>query len=144
MVSFAKPIDAVVVQVIDGDSIQVQQNNKRYILVRLFGIDAPELNQPYGLKSKRYLQKKVLNKPVKIKLLSRDSYGRRLAILFDSDGRNVNLDLIRNGFAWVYKQYYSDPKWLAIQEQASHERVGLWSQKKPIPPWIYRRKSYLE
>lgn len=131
---------AYVVDVMDGDSIQVEVSTGRIVHIRLFGIDAPELNQYFGQLSKQYLSKLILNKDVMIELLDEDQYGRRLAFIYDDGGNNVNLDLVRSGYAWVYRQYFSDPKWIVTEQQAKASELGLWQQNFPTPPWVFRRR----
>jgi len=133
-------ITGKVVRVLDGDSIHVKINDDQFVMIRLFGIDAPELDQRFGRQSKKYLSTLILNQQIQLQFLELDNYGRRLAIIFNDKGRNINLDLIESGHAWVYQNYYSDPKWLSLQHQAKEERKGLWHKTSPIPPWLFRRK----
>ena len=65
----ASPLFALsgkVVSIHDGDTITVLQD-KQQVKVRLFGIDAPELNQPYGKKSKRFLSNLITRKIAEVK-----------------------------------------------------------------------------
>ena len=129
-----------VVRVIDGDSIHVKINDEQFLIVRLFGIDAPELDQRFGQRSKKYLSTLILNQVIQLQFLELDNYGRRLAIIFNDEGLNINLDLIETGHAWVYQNYFADPKWLSLQRKAKEGRKGLWRKTSPIPPWVFRRK----
>ena len=129
-----------VVRVIDGDSIHVKINDEQFLIVRLFGVDAPELDQRFGQRSKKYLSTLILNQVIQLQFLELDNYGRRLAIIFNDEGLNINLDLIETGHAWVYQNYFADPKWLSLQRQAKEGRKGLWRKTSPIPPWVFRRK----
>jgi micrococcal nuclease len=79
------------------------------IMVRLVGIDAPEISskkrgagQPYSQQSKKYLASLVLNKNVELKRYGLDQYGRVLCVLF-LDGKNINLEMIKAGLAEVYR-----------------------------------------
>ena len=56
---FAFPVK--VVKISDGDTITVL-NGKEQTKVRLYGIDAPELKQPYGKKSKQFLANLIAGK----------------------------------------------------------------------------------
>lgn len=65
----ASPLFALsgkVVSIHDGDTITVLQD-KQQVKVRLFGIDAPELKQPYGKKSKRFLSNLITRKIAEVK-----------------------------------------------------------------------------
>lgn len=58
--------DAKVIKVSDGDTITALQG-KQQIKIRLFGIDAPELKQLYGKKSKRFLSNLITRKIAEVK-----------------------------------------------------------------------------
>jgi micrococcal nuclease len=45
---------------------------------------------------------------------------------------------IKGGMAWHYKYYDKNPEWAKIENEARHNRVGLWADDKPIAPWDYR------
>ena len=64
-VSFADQYTAKVIRVIDGDTIWVKSDNK-HIKIRLSYIDAPELKQIYGIRSRDFLINLVLEKNVQI------------------------------------------------------------------------------
>ena len=52
--AFSGQFDAKVIKVIDGDTIWVKTENK-HVKIRLSYIDAPELRQTFGVRSKNYL-----------------------------------------------------------------------------------------
>ena len=128
-----------VIRVIDGDSIHVKRANDQYIIIRLFGIDAPELGQSYGKAAKKKLMQLVDNQLLSVQLLEKDTYGRTLALLYNKDGININLEMVKTGYAWVYRKYHADPKWLQFENRAKEKRLGLWKKRSPKPPWIFRR-----
>jgi endonuclease YncB( thermonuclease family) len=46
--------------------------------------------------------------------------------------------LLRSGFAWHYKKY-NDSEYLArLEEEARRNRIGLWRDPNPVPPWDQR------
>ena len=69
LIIFSLPLSAdfsgLVIKVIDGDTIIVLDGAKKR-KVRLVGIDAPELKQNFGLKSKQELSGLIDRKRVKI------------------------------------------------------------------------------
>lgn len=137
--SNAQLLSVKVVRVIDGDSIHVKDSFDRYHIIRFFGIDAPELNQSFGQSAKKYLADLIYNQMINVRFLEKDIYGRTMAYVFDSDGRNINLEMIKTGHAWVYKKYHLDPKWVKFETSAKQAKIGLWKYKSPVPPWIFRR-----
>ena len=91
--------EALVIRIIDGDTLEIESGEK----VRLLGIDAPEKGERYSLEAAKFLEEKVLNKTVVLELGSEryDRYGRILAYLY-INGKNINIELVKNGLANVY------------------------------------------
>ena len=86
--------------VIDGDTIDVKG-----VRIRLFGIDAPEIDHPYGQKSKRALIKLCKGQRVIAEILENDHYDRTVARCFLSDGRDLSAELVKQGLALDWKKY---------------------------------------
>tara|TARA_B100001059_G_scaffold228464_1_gene259617 strand:+ start:299 stop:814 length:516 start_codon:yes stop_codon:yes gene_type:complete len=142
---------AKVQRVVDGDTIYVVDNFGKKFKVRLTGIDAPEQNQPYGLASTYYLRELLLNKfvlleskPKKGKPYSVDRYKRVLAKIV-LDGRDINLFQVLSGYAWHFKRYQNQQSpsdresYSQAELHAKKNELGLWSEKKPIAPWKWRK-----
>lgn len=126
-----------VVGVHDGDSITVLASGTEQIKVRLEGIDAPELKQPFSQSAKEALSTMVFGKAVNFERLKRDRYGRTLAVIFVGQ-TNVNLELVKQGFAWRYEAYSQDPVLLDAQNSAKAAKRGLWADPSPVSPWEWR------
>ncbi len=139
------PFFADVAWVYDGDSLKVQSNNK-YFIIRLFGIDAPEKSQKFGKASLKNLIKLVRNKKVYVVPVDKDKYQRIVAKIYVSKVVNkkkietyINLEQIKNGYAWHYKRYAKKEKSFAIAEQlAKKAKYGLWVQDNPMKPELFR------
>ncbi|AJC93828.1 thermonuclease (SNc family) [Campylobacter volucris] len=129
-------INAKIIKVIDGDTIEVKTNDKE-IIVRLFGIDAPEKDQSYGQMSQKFLNAIVLNKEVVLGVKDEDKYGRILAIVYLND-RDINQVMVANGYAWAY-EHYSD-LYVKDQQLAQNAKKGLWEEKDPIEPHKWRKQ----
>jgi endonuclease YncB( thermonuclease family) len=86
-------------RVIDGDTIVTSEG----IHVRLLGINTPEKGEKYYNEAKMFLENLVLNKTVELEYGAerKDLYGRTLAYLI-LDGKNINAEQVRNGFANFY------------------------------------------
>jgi hypothetical protein len=69
--------------------------------IRLIGIDAPESNQDYGSRAKQSLSDLVFGRVVTVTSEAKDMYGRVLGDV-TLDGKNVNLEQVRRGFAWLF------------------------------------------
>lgn len=131
------PFEAQVVSVHDGDTITVRSTETRKI--RLYGIDAPELKQPYGQASKHVLSEMTFGKSVYVTPMSKDRYGRIVAKV-QVDGVDVNRVMVERGAAWWYEQYarYDMPLQNA-QSKAQAEKRGLWAEPDQIAPWDFRK-----
>lgn len=122
----------------DGDTIDVLREG-RAVRVRLEGIDTPERGQPFGTRAKQFTSDLVFGKTVAVQVKGTDQYGRILGEVILPDGRSLNRELVRNGYAWWYRRYSDDPVLQQLEEEARRERRGLWRDQNPIPPWEFRR-----
>ena len=132
---------ATVTRVIDGDTIEVTLSGKTEI-VRLYGIDAPEKKQAYGLSAKDFVEKFVGGKVVNVTLVGTDFYKRPLAIVMLGT-QNLQEQLILAGYAWGYPAYCRKSfctAWSTLQGISAGNRVGLWAQPVPVRPWEWRRQ----
>ena len=63
-----------------------------------------------------------------------------------SDGVDTCLEQVKTGFAWHYKKYQHEQSledrrlYANAETQARNERLGLWRENNPKPPWEWRRK----
>lgn len=128
-----------VVGVSDGDTIEVMREG-RAVRVRLQGIDTPESGQPFGTRAKQFTSDLVFGQTVAVQVHGTDQYGRILGEVILPDGRSLNRELVRNGYAWWYRRYSDDPVLQQLEAEARRERRGLWRDKNPIPPWEFRRE----
>lgn len=123
-----------VVSVHDGDTITILAQKKQ-IKIRLFGIDAPELKQPYGKKSKQFLSNLIAGQIVEVKENGNDRYGRTIGTI-SLNGEDINAQMVENGYAWAYRRF--SKKYAPQESEAKFEKRGLW-RDDPIPPWVFRR-----
>ena len=124
----------------DGDSMTVLAAGNVQLKIRLEGIDAPELKQPFSQQSKEALSGLVFGKDVTLQVTGTDRYKRTLAVVLVA-GVNVNLELVRQGLAWRYDKYSKDGALLAAQNAAKGAKRGLWTDPAPVPPWEWRAKA---
>jgi micrococcal nuclease len=129
-----------VIGIKDGDTVEILTADRKTIIVRLNGIDAPEKDQPYSQKSKESLSKLVFRKQVKLCSFGNDRYGRLLADIY-VDSINVNYIQVAEGLAWHYKKYSDDVNLAQLEQQARAQKLGLWQEKDPTPPWEFRKNK---
>jgi micrococcal nuclease len=127
---------AKVVGVKDGDTIVVSRG-RGYLLVRLEGIDCPELGQAFGRAAKRFASQIAYRKTVEVIGKELDSHGRLVARIRIAD-LDLSFELIRAGLAWHYKRYSSDQAFAKAEKEARLTGRGLWRQANPMPPWQWR------
>lgn len=141
----AATISGKVVHVADGDTITVL-SYKGKEKVRLAQIDAPEIshfgsaNQPYGKEATIFLKSLVANRSVRVEVEDVDRYGRNVGTVYAS-GNNVNREMVKNGYAWVYRQYAKDSMLMSLEKTARTKRIGLWTLDNPIYPPDFRKAN---
>ena len=136
---------ATVISTGDGDTLRVRDGD-RTVIVRLGCIDAPEQSQrPYGQMAANRL-KELLPKgqSVQLREINRDRYGRTVAEVF-TNGRSVNLQMVADGMAAVYRQYLKNcdaNQFNQAEQRAKQAGVGIWNPGNPIRvmPWDYRKR----
>ena len=126
-----------VVKVSDGDTITVLDSSKTQHKIRLQGIDAPEKSQAYGDAAQRYLAGLVAGQEVRVAWNKRDKYNRILGTVYIKRAE-VNLAMLRAGYAWHYKKFDSTPAYAQAESEARAARRGLWAGLDPIPPEQFR------
>jgi micrococcal nuclease len=132
-------LKGTVTYVTDGDTFTLSVGKKEY-KIRLFGIDAPEIDQPFGKQAAQALSKLVLAKDVRVSTFGQDKYGNSLGIV-ELDGKNVNLELVKQGGAWHYKAYSDSKTLAAAEDDAKKAKIGLWADENPMPPWQWRQQT---
>ena len=135
-------IMARVVGVHDGDTITALTPQMEEIKIRLAEIDAPELGQPFGQKSKQMLSDLVFQKDITVIKTDTDKYGRTVARLYAGD-TDVNRTMVKLGGAWAYMAYLNDDSIPEAEQAAKVAKAGLWALQADqiMPPWQWRREQ---
>jgi endonuclease YncB( thermonuclease family) len=136
----AQEFSAKVVGVSDGDTITVLKDRTQ-VHVRLNGIDCPEKGQAFGGRAKEFTSEHAVGKVVTIRPQTTDRYGRIVAEVLLQDGKSLNHELVRAGFAWWFRKYAPDDTELKrLEEEARGSKRGLWADAHPISPWEWRNE----
>ncbi len=140
----AEVVSGTVVAVHDGDTITLKTHSEEK-KIRLASIDAPELNQPFGVESRQMLRALVLGKEVQVDFIKKDRYARLVGkVVLNSD--DVNLKQVQLGAAWVYREYLKEipikerALYLEAEAQSRAVAIGLWKDADAVEPWIWRKK----
>ena len=119
--------------IIDGDSIVIRKTQ-----IRLYGIDAPEIDHPYGQKAKWALVSLCKGKTIRAEITEQDVHGRTVAKCFLQDGRDLSAEMVKIGLAIDWPKYsqgrYKSLEvpnvrrklWLADARQKG--RMHIWEQ----------------
>lgn len=129
-----------VIEVIDGDTIEVLTPTCGVERVRMIGINTPETVDPnrpvqcFGHEASDRAKAILSDKDVTIKgdpsQDERDKYGRLLAYVFLPDGSFFNEEMIRDGYAYEYTYllpYQYQKEFRQAEAEAKTEQKGLWS-----------------
>lgn len=119
--------------VVDGDTIRIKKTQ-----IRLFGVDAPEMNHPFGKRAKWAMFELCKNRTVIAEVTATDAHGRTVAKCFLDDGRDLSAELVQQGLALDWPKYsggiYRDMEtpdarrklWLADARQKG--RMDVWDK----------------
>ncbi len=141
-----QPGSYTVVSVSDGDTIRIDLGDgsgKRETL-RFIGVDTPETRAPdkviqcYGREATVFARQLIGTGPVTLatdsKTSDRDRYGRLLRYVYLTDGRSVQTELLKGGYAFAYTNFpfTRSAEFVALQLDAQVNKRGLWSVCKPV------------
>jgi endonuclease YncB( thermonuclease family) len=132
--------------IVDGDTMNVLIRAKHQIRVRVAFIDAPEKDQPFGERAKAAMSELVFGKDVKLRPHTIDRHGCLVARVL-VDGQDAGLELLKQGFCWVYEKYVGEApaeiqsSYHDAQDTAQAQRAGLWQDPDPVPPWEWRKEK---
>ncbi len=134
-------------RVVDGDSLVVNYGGlfsclRRPFPVRLYGIDAPELAQPYGPEARKELASLVRRGAVRMDVMATDRYGRTVGLIYAGRRRreSVNVAMVRAGMAYWYRRYGGrNLGFPEAEAEAKTRRRGVWRDgRRARRPWDYR------
>jgi len=139
---YAAEMTAEVVSVSEGDTLVVQDSDQRQHTVKLSGIDAPELLQAFGRKSRFSLKDMVYLKQVRlvaetfshetIPPSSRQAVSAQVFV----GGIDVGKMQLLRGMAWAADS--DDLAYVEAEKMARAQRKGIWRDREPTPPWLWR------
>ncbi len=100
-VSNAEPtvLTGTVTHVRDGDTIEVGK-----VPIRLNGVSAPELKEPLGQRSKKFMRQLVEGERVRCELDGTKTYDRYVGVCF-RDGKDIGIAVIAAGLALDCPRY---------------------------------------
>jgi len=146
------------------------RNAHQDVAVRFGFIDAPELEQPGGTEAKAFLTSLIGDRSVDLAILTKmdtggitDRHGRIVCVPYlpaefsvasaiaslafgrashELVTRNVELEMVLNGWAWVLDRYEPDDRYFGALEDARLNRRGIWAFDSNVSPWEFKREKY--
>lgn len=122
-------IPVTVTEVTDGDTMKLNDGKT----FRLYGVNAPEIKEPFYEEAKAFTENLVLGKEIFFEQEANykvDKFGRELGYVF-INGVNLNIELVKNGLARVVlyekraKIKYQD-ELLNSEKEAKEMKLGIW------------------
>lgn len=136
----AENLAGKVVNVIDGDTLVIQDAAKKKHTVRLAEIHAPERRQPYWRESAASLAKLCLRKEAKVDGSERDEKKRLIGHVV-CDGKDAAAEQLRHGMAWGSPKSTRPTSGLPeLEAYARLRKIGLWADENAVPPWEFAAK----
>jgi micrococcal nuclease len=131
---------AVVLKVVDGDTVDIRDDVRGRLRIRLLGIDTPETKKPgytvgcWGPEATQFAKDTLLGQRVAFIIDPTqgmyDRYGRTLAYLDKADGWDYSVEAARAGAAHSYiyqgKPVSRYPEIAAAEQEARDAKRGLW------------------
>lgn len=141
-----------VVHVADGDTFTLLVDKRRE-RIRMASIDAPEITkdanqpgQPMSQASRSALADLIAGKHLTLQCYEQDRYQRSICDVPLGDGSTANQQQVKNGMAWANMEgrgkFMRDPSLPGLEETARKAELGLWSQPKQVPPWVWRYQCW--
>lgn len=129
------------VRVKDGDTLVVKIQGVE-VDFRLSGIDAPEIDQPFGTQARDELAAIIGTQQCVLVHVDHDVYGRFVAYLWIGD-LNVNEEMMGRGMGWFDSEYAVEPFLFQLETEARDGKRGLWAlpKEKRVPPWEWRKEQ---
>ncbi|MBD1997687.1 thermonuclease family protein [Leptolyngbya sp. FACHB-541] len=144
---------AQVIEVQSGDVLRIQKGWRSETL-RLCGIDAPELEQPFGTESKQYLEQLInrVNGQIIFVPHGKDRQGRTIAEVFISaqnaaspeEELFINAEMVASSLAYTYPDFvedcYNGDTIAQVEGQVRQQQEGVWSDPAALLPWVWRQQ----
>ncbi|MCE7041933.1 thermonuclease family protein [Dyadobacter sp. CY312] len=130
-------IKAEVIGIQDGDTIELKfifagkkagRRKDMPLRIRLLHVNAPERGRPYYKVAKQFTSEKCFRKKVQIRHAGNfDRYGRLLGEVVLPDGKILNKELVKVGYAVHFKKYSGSSEYSNLEIQAQKKKIGIWS-----------------
>lgn len=131
-------ISGKVIGIKDGDTVVILLEGNIQKTLRVAEVDCPENSQPFGKNAKQFTSDQIFGKQINFIETDTDRYGRAIAKIY-YDNKYLSAEIIKAGFGWWYYHYSNDKNLKMLEDEASKNKIGLWSDPNSIPPWEWRK-----
>ncbi len=144
-VASADTLTGHVVGITDGDTLTLLVARQQY-KIRIAGIDSPERHQAWGDRSKTNISRLAFNQMAVADCPKVDRWGRKICKV-TVNAVDIGMEQIKDGMAWWYRKYANEQSpedrsaYESSELMAKLQRLGLWGDTNPVPPWDFRRKD---
>jgi micrococcal nuclease len=132
----AKVFTAEVIGIQDGDTIELKlifrgakagRRSGKPLRIRFLHINCPERGMEFYKVAKQFTAEKCFRKTVRIQHEGKfDKYGRLLGEVILPDGKNLNKELVKQGYAVHYKKYSTSAEYANLENIARKQKRGIW------------------
>lgn len=122
--------------IIDGDSIVISKTQ-----IRLFGVDAPEMNHPFGQKAKWALVRLCKGQKVRAVVTEIDHFGRTVARCYLPDGRDLSAEMVKQGLAIDWPKF-SGGKYRAFEVPDARKKMWLADARQKGRMHVWEQFDY--
>jgi endonuclease YncB( thermonuclease family) len=119
--------------IIDGDSLRIQKTE-----IRLFGVDAHEINHPYGQKAKWKLLELCQGQRITAEITAIDHFGRAVAKCYLPDGTDVSAEMVRQGHAIDWPRH-SGGVYTHLERPGVRKRLWLANARQNGQMFLWQR-----
>lgn len=123
--------------VIDGDTIRVEEVDGS-VRVHLWGVDAPELGQPWGAEARNLLEEIALDQTVELAIRHTGDDGVHAVV--SVSGADVAPVLVEQGLAWLPLEGDTSDEYALKAIVARGAGVGCWSDADALHPALWREQ----
>lgn len=147
-------------KVLTGDTFECTGEDKKSMTVKLYQVEAPKMNQPYGQEARAALAS-LMGRQIGLdihhsdnpKFISATVYTGSMCSCYPADHPqahlnassdclcqvDINKSMIEQGHAWRSIFSQSNPEYIQAEQIAKREKRGLWADGQAIAPWLWRQ-----